>query len=231
MVLDRNVPGGILVQPMVEMLGIVEEPLVEPRPDPLLEFIEIDNGLGHNVPRYFMEFIERHGGFWLSGPPISEVHAQSSGIYRQYFANLSLEFDLNKPEGSRLSLTPLGYLYKDQYYRPEKDFERSQRLDNAKLLIYETISDLRKNQSQTIVVTIYQDGFPLKNREPILLMKLPDGSQPTYRFPPTDENGKTSLTVPPINNAPRYTMIPYEVCLEAEVGHDQCKEENFAIWK
>jgi hypothetical protein len=220
-----------VVQPMVEMLGIVEEPLVEPRPDPLMEFIVIDDGLGHNVSRYFMEFIERHGGFWFSGLPISEVHEQSPGIYRQCFANLCLQYDFNQPEGSRLSLAQLGHLYKDQYYRPEKDFERSQRLDNVRLFLYETILELSKNQSQTIVVTIYQDGLPLINREPILSMKMPDGSRLSYRFPPTDSNGKTSTTVPPIIDASRYSMIPYEVCLEAEVGHDQCKEDNFAIWK
>ena len=229
LVLDRNLPGGIKIQPMVEMLGIVEEPLVEPQHSSWMVFIEISDGKGHNVPKYFMDFINRHGGLGLFGLPISEVRALTPGVYQQFFANIGLELNLNRPEGSRLSLIPIGSKYKEQYYQPEQDFVRSQRLDNVKLVPYETITALKKNQSQIIVVAIYQDGIPLRNREPILVVEMPDGSQLTYRFLPTDSNGNTSFSLPPINVPPR-TMIVYRVCLVAQVGHDKCVEDNFMIW-
>lgn len=71
--------------------------------------------------------------------------------------------------------------------------------------------------------------MPLVNREPILNLTLPDNSLESYRFPATDEAGKTVLGIPPVE-APNGTLIPYEVCLMGIYGKTFCVGENYLIW-
>jgi hypothetical protein len=78
-------------------------------------------------------------------------------------------------------------------------------------------------------VSVYEDGVPLMNREPELTLSLPDNSQYTYHFPPTGENGQTSLELAPVE-APNGSLIAYEVCLSVLSGAELCVMDNYLVW-
>jgi hypothetical protein len=50
-----------------------------------------------------------------------------------------------------------------------------------------------------------------------------------YHFPPTSEDGLSSLTLPEIP-ASSGTLVAYQVCLNGLAGDQVCMGDNFMIW-
>ena len=219
----------VTVRPIVEMVGIKRRPLVRDNRDPLMVFYPIEDDLGHNVPIFFNSYIERLGGFNLSGDPISEVYAIEGGKYRQCFENLCLDFDPNALEEGQLSIAPLGISYKIQYYDQREGVKQPQVFEDIGIQVWESQSFVSSKDKQEIHIVIKMDGLPLQTREPILIISLPDNSQIQYYFPPTDEDGWSYLVMPPIS-APTGTLIPYKVCLPDIERDNVCVSDNYLIW-
>ena len=95
--------------------------------------------------------------------------------------------------------------------------------------VWETFPMIAPAQSQEIGVSVSEDGSPLIGIQPDLLVKLPDGSTPTYPMEPTGEFGQAYITLEPIN-APSGTLIPYEVCISLTDGQRICIQDSFTIW-
>ncbi len=215
--------------PLVELLGVVFQPPVPPSGDPLMIFHPTDGHLGHNVPLIFQAYLEQHGGISISGPPTSEVFTISEGKFRQCFKNICLDYDLNAPEDERLHPVPLGKIYKERFYRPTSEFDFGNLKVYFRIHTWEGKSFVASNEIQEIHVGIFEGETPLKNREPILILTLPDGSQQTRTFPPTDESGHSYLTIPGIA-APNGTLIAYKVCINDISSEEQCVGDNYLIW-
>ena len=229
LVVDRKQPGGASLLPIVEMTGFQQQPLVEPQKNPLMTFYPIENGLGHNVPIYIEGFLKQFGGVDITGFPISEVLAIAPGVYQQCFTNLCVEINLNLPEGEQLKISPLGRKYKEMVFDQAQSFVASQSLVYVDLKIWEAASYISAKESQVVHVAIFENGVPLRNREPVLLLTLPDGSLLNMVFPPTGADGRTSLEIPPIP-ASNQTLIAYRVCLYGLNGEIKYLDDHWQIW-
>jgi hypothetical protein len=108
-------------------------------------------------------------------------------------------------------------------------FARSQSLENLRIQVWEGRTFVSSTEPEEIHVAIFENATPLKNREPVLRLILPDQSTQVYYFPPTDENGKTDLLLPSIP-ASTGTLIAYEVCINGVLGDSKCVGENYLIW-
>ncbi|MCJ7660548.1 MAG: hypothetical protein MUO67_15475, partial [Anaerolineales bacterium] len=172
----ENAPK-VTVRPIVEMVGINRRPFVRDDQNPLMVFFTIENDLGHQVPIFFYSYIERLGGFKLSGDPISEVYAIEGGKFRQCFENLCLDFDPNAPVEGQLSIAPLGISYKNQYYDQMEGVKEPQVIEDIGIQVWESESFVSSKEKQEIHTVIKKDGLPSQAREPILIISLPDNSQ------------------------------------------------------
>lgn len=223
-------PEGVAARPIVELVGIKRRPAVPCAEDALMSCYLLEIDKGHNVPRIFTEFLAQYGWLEFSGLPITEVFSEKEGIFRQCFDNLCVDFDVNAGEEQPLRLAPLGVAYMQEYYaQPEPEsFINSQSLENVRIEVWEAETYIATDQAQEINVAIFQNNVPLANREPVITVTMPDNSQEVHPFPPTGENGKTSLTLPAIQ-APSGTLIAYQVCLPG-LQESQCVTDHYLIW-
>lgn len=220
----------IYARPVVELLGIPAQPPVTASQDPLMVFYPLEDELGHNVPAFFDDYLSRHGGIAISGKPITEVYPLGGGVFEQCFENLCLRFDAGAPQGEQLRPAPLGARYKDKFVDTDlEDFEESQSLQGIDLQVWEDKPFVALNETQVIYVTVNEKETPLMNREPTLILTLPDNTHYEYHFPPTDANGQSSLELEPIP-APNGSLIAYQVCLSVISGDKKCVTDNYLIW-
>lgn len=112
LVTDPANPGQGILQPVTEQLGILPDPLVAPSSDTQFYFYPLQDGLGHNVPQRFIDFLALHGGIAVSGPPLTELNRMNEGVFRQCFTNLCLEEHYGASGAVWIRLSPLGYSYR-----------------------------------------------------------------------------------------------------------------------
>ena len=118
LVSDPENPKRVFVRPIIESLGIKADPLTSPSGKDGFEFYPLQDGLGYNIPKIFVDYIARHGGIDASGPPITELFQFNNSVERQCFANLCLEM-LHQSSGVILVRpAQLGFTYKMLPLRP-----------------------------------------------------------------------------------------------------------------
>ncbi len=229
LVADIETPENVYLRPInTSDLDLIPK-LTYPLNSSLNVFFEIEGGRGYNVPKYFIEYLNLNGGLEIAGDPISEVFSPEAGVYWQCFTNLCLQFNLNLEGDQRLRPVPLGRNYKEKDFESVRDFEASQRFDDLDLKVWEKNTFVSSNGFQEIHIALFEDGLPLKNFEPVLIVTMPDGSQRTAYFQPSDENGRTSIKLAPIE-APSGTLIAYKICLFRLKGDPLCVGDNYLIW-
>jgi hypothetical protein len=229
LVAEDDFANEVGIRPIVEQIGEYRQDPTESQDSPLSEFYEVNNGIGYDVPLYFVEFLNANGGLQIAGDPISHVFSPEPGVFWQCFTNLCLEFNLNEDGAGRLRLVPIGVDYKNKQFKSAFNFEQSQSLEQLEIKVWERDSYVSSNDSQEINVAIYQSNSPLSNFEPLLLVTMPDGSQRKAYFQPSSENGCTSIELAPID-APNGTLIAYKVCLFGMDGEPKCVGDNYLIW-
>jgi hypothetical protein len=231
LMVDPDDNQNVKPRPIIHMLDIQPHNPIKCTNDPLVTCYRIDGDLGYNIPWIFVEFLEKYGGISFSGPPITSVDALENGLFRQCFTNLCIDFDLNAEENYRVRLAPMGREYLQRYFTLDKPegFLSTQTLEQVRIEVWESGTYISKDESQQINAGVFEGSTPLVNREPILIVSMPDGSQRLYNFPPTNERGITQLTLPPIQ-APNGTLIAYQVCLSSVTGAELCVTDHFLIW-
>lgn len=118
LVSDPENPSRVFVRPMVESLGIKADPLTVPSGKVDDVFYPLQDGLGHNVPQRFVDYIAQHGGMDASGPPITELFRVDDKIERQCFTNLCLELQRQGSGAILVRPAQLGFTYKMLPVRP-----------------------------------------------------------------------------------------------------------------
>jgi hypothetical protein len=228
---DPADPEDFHPRPIVHLLGMSPDSPVACKQDPLTICFLADGENGYNVPLVFNEFLAERGWLSISGFPTTEIFHQSDGVFRQCFTNLCLDFDLNANLENRLRLTPLGNEYKQLFYTPAQvhSYLDTQSLEAVRIGVWESETYIATDQYQEIHVAIFEEEIPLANREPVLVVTMPDNSQKVLVFPPTSEDGMTYLSLPPIQ-APSGTLIAYQVCLKGVSGEELCVADNYLIW-
>lgn len=218
-------------RPIISMLDIDPHPPTRCSDDPLMICVLVDNEYGYNVPQIFAEYLEQYGWISFSGQPITSVFPLEDGSYRQCFTNLCIDFHTNIGEDNPIRLAPMGRDYLQRYYTLEEPegFISTQTLEDVRIEVWESDTYIPNDESQEINVAIFENNRPLINREPVLIVTMPDSSQRVYHFHPTDENGMTSYILPPIE-APNGTLIAYQVCLSSVTEVELCITDHFLIW-
>ena len=227
-------PSEVRLRPLPLMLGYEKQELTTPINHEQLVFYEIENGLGHNVPLAFDQFIALHGGRELAGDPISEVIRLSDGnIYRQCFENFCLEFDPSAPELLRVRMASLGKEYLDRYPAPDGlhiiDLFSSERIS---LMVSADQPNLGDGIEQVvrIVVQHRDSGEPLQRVESTLVLNYPDRPATRSQLPATDENGMSQLAIPFEAGLTNGTRLWYEVCLNLPSEKPICQSDSYMIW-
>lgn len=226
---DPESPEQVAVRPIAAAINQEARELTVPDGSNLNVFHEINEGLGFNVPLHFISYLEKFGGMQVAGEPISEVFSPEDGIYWQCFTNLCLQFNLNAEGDQRLRPVPLGAEYKTQAFEQVRDFSSSQDIKKVDIRVWEENTYVSSQSPQVLHAAIYEEGKPLKNYEPLLIATMPDGSQRKAYFPPSDEQGSSSIQIAPIP-APSGTLIAYQVCLFGLDGEQTCVGDNYLIW-
>jgi hypothetical protein len=225
---DPLAPTRNGLRPLPEMVGIYPDPPVPASGAPGMYFYVVQGDLGYNVPKFFWDYLLYHGGFELSGPPITELHAKADGISRQCFVNYCLEYHANGPEESRVRPSTLGNRYLAQNPKLAQ-VQVSQSITNINLRVWERYPLLSQGQLQEIGAEVDGDGIPLSDIEFSLVVYLPDGSQRSYYMSPTSENGITTVQIDTIDS-PNGSDISYQVCTIGLLNQVVCIKGSFLIW-
>lgn len=223
---------GMSLRPISESVGFKPGPLVKKVNDDRLVFYPLQEGLGHEVPKVFEDYLTQHGGLEISGMPTTELFQQDA-VYRQCFTNLCLDYNPAAPASERIRPAALGEIYLRQFPPPGTRTAAATPAPAGgfSLTAWGANSLTPGNQGQTIHIRVVSasDGAPAGGLSADLTVILPNGDQSTYTFPPTDASGQSSVDLPPIY-ASNGTIIPYQACLAAQPGAAQCVKDSYVIW-
>jgi hypothetical protein len=235
----RSKDGSISIMPLAQELGLGGNELFAPIDSPMLTFIPVKNGMGHNVLNEFDSFIEDHGGYMVTGDPISELFTPDleTNIIRQCFSNLCLDY---YPDALEAPVRPalLGREYKNKHPElfPQKlegaAVQPNLTTRNPSLFVIrvsEYKSSINSFTPQTITAQVFSYNVAQPRQILNLYLVLPDGAEQLYTMPATNQNGITGLTIPPIQGK-NGTMIEYKVCLEIQNQEAICAKDSFMIW-
>jgi hypothetical protein len=212
------------VKPILADLGITSDPLVTRLDNPNLTFYAIDGELGYNVPVFFADYINQHGGFETFGPPISELKPADQGGANQCYTNACLHY----AEGLGVQPLPWGTEYKARFYDQPANEVQAQPTE-IRIQVWEDFSQINSTEQQVIHATLFAGNQFLSGLQPYLEITLPGGGTSIYQFPLSDVNGQTQLVIPAVR-AQNGTLIPYKVCLEGFGSTEVCASESFMIW-
>ncbi len=222
------------LRPLPSVLGYEEQPLAAPMGHEQLVFYEIQNGLGHNVPLPFDEFVTLHGGRELAGDPISEVILlDDKNLYRQCFESYCLVYDPTASGALRVRMLPLGEQYLQRYPPPDDarihDLFSASRID---LIVSVDKPSLNANEQQVVRMLVQEMDreVPVERVEASLVIEVP--GQPAMRFflPPTNAQGLSSLTIPAQPSLENGTRVHYQVCLNLPSERPICRPDSYLIW-
>jgi hypothetical protein len=231
--------GHITIQPVPSLLGYSGTQLFSQIDSPLLVFIPLQDNLGHNVLKEFHNFILENSGYEVAGAPTTEIFTLNleTAIIRQCFANYCLDFF---PEALEAKVRPaqLGEEYlnhnsHDFIQSPGVDIPNDSTSPRASapftLHVWESNSAINSSTPQTISAMVFSQGVAQAGQNLELYITMPDGTQQLYYLPTTNDNGRTGITIPPINGE-NGTLIQYQVCLAIEGQESICVIHSFMIW-
>lgn len=195
------------------------------------EFTQVKDQLGYTVRSYFLDFITLHGGKESSGTPIMNEYALNNSVMRQCFENVCLDYHKKAGDGLKVRPAPLGYIYRELYYREEPD-QPVIVSANSNITIYpwETSALIPSDEAQEIGAAIYDNFIAVPDVEVVLRVRMPDNTWIDSDPQTTDGEGKVNFHLDPIQ-APNGTIILYQVCLYGLNGSKNfCVMEDFTIW-
>jgi hypothetical protein len=238
-----NTAGYVVPRPLVLLLGYTPQPLVEAIDNAIVVFIAVEGALGHNVLVHFDDYIIHHGGYEISGMPVSEIYEfnQEQGIIRQCFTNVCLDYHSHEQEAP-VRPVQLGMEYKNMVHpeitvidegtlTPESaTFTPRKSVQNIfQLKVWESSPLISSAETQIIAAGVFFNGTAQAGQQLTLTVNIPDAEPVTVSMPPTGEDGHTAIALAPVAKT-NGTLITYEVCLNLSDGASQCTQESFLIW-
>lgn len=231
---DPGNPSQVHLRPLPRLLGYEAQPLTEAKGHDQLTFFEVQDGLGHNIPRPFDEFVTRHGGRSVSGDPISEVILiQEKNIYQQCFENYCLIYDPVASGAMKVRMAPLGEEYIHRFPPPENvRIPNIFSPDAVSVLVSSDRPNLGSNEYQYVRMMVRQKetGQPIERVEATLTLNAPDRPPARFFLPSTDQNGMTVIEIPPQAGLNNGTRISYTVCLNLPSEQPICAQDSYLIW-
>ena len=224
-------PSSVQLRALSTDLNIYPE---RPKPyeeNPGMHFVAIDGDLGYEIPSYFWDYIQGHGGLEITGPPITHLTQVDARTSRQCFTNLCLIYVPDEIENLRVRPEALGYVYRLLYPPPEVA-PQSAPIEAKEVItvkVWESFPTVGSTQPQEIAAILLSNFEPVQGAVMEVMLILPDGTQQFYGMPPTDENGRTSILLTPIR-ASNGTLIEYQVCMPQSTQQKICIADSFMIW-
>ena len=221
-------PTSVNLRPLFQRLNIPPDPPRENVPQPDQQFYPQDGRRGYQIPDYFWEFLETHGGLEVSGPPITHLAPLNNGaVLHQCFENICLMYDPQAPPPGRVRPEPIGHAYKTLNHPPD---EEAVKLPPAlQISVWERYPYISSGQEQEVGVSVVQNNLPVAGIQPTLVLTLLDGSEMAVPLPATDTDGHSSLRLAPIQG-PSGSLIQYMICLPIPLEQESCKEDSFVLW-
>lgn len=212
-------------------IGVIGDALMPPSDDEDLEFYAVQDEMGYNVPKVFLEYIEAHRGLEFSGRPVTQVHHLDQQSSRQCFENICLTSYLQESGVIQVAPEPLGLRYRDLFYKPQVRTGTPQGGFDTDITvqIWEAFPMVSSDLEQEIGVMVYSGNEPLPNVKPTLELILPGGDRQTFAMPVTDEDGESKLLLEPLE-ADNGTLVPYKVCVTTGVEQVFCIMDSFLVW-
>lgn len=227
-------PSQVRLRPLPRVLGYEVQPLVERKIHNLLVFYEVQDGLGHNVPKQFDAFIAEHGGRELSGDPISEVILLTGqNIYQQCFENYCLNYDPSASDLLKVRMAPLGKEFLTRYPAPETaEIGNLFSPEKINLTVAADKPNLNDDEPQVIrlAVTQKESGQPLERVEASLVLSFQDRPAIRYFIPPTDAQGTSLITLPPQPDLANGSRVAFQICLNLPSEKPICGGDSYLIW-
>jgi hypothetical protein len=100
------------------------------------------------------------------------------------------------------------------------------------LLVSEMLPKPASNEYQTLSISVFQPGNsqPIAGVQVIATITPPVGNQQTYTSAPTNANGNTIVSFPPLAGAKHGDVITYQVCITQNLAEPVCQFESYLIW-
>ncbi|MFZ2096559.1 MAG: hypothetical protein WAV05_07970 [Anaerolineales bacterium] len=227
MFLDPADTNQIKLRPLPSWLGIQADV-----PGPAIQmdgvsFYQTGEGTGFNIPELFSGHITEHGGFDVTGNPITEYRNLSDGGYSQCFTNLCLEYHPTAPKALQIRPHMLGSEYLS--IGANASTSGTSFPEALQINAWEDEPLISSGQSQGINIEARQNNAPVRGIEFSLLVKQPNGITKTYTLPPTGKDGMTHVALDPING-PNGAIVQYDVCVIGAVSPQVCFSRSYTIW-
>jgi hypothetical protein len=219
--------ANVHLRPLVLLTGFVPvQPLVEKNPHKQLVFYEVENGLGHNVPLFFDQFIAAQGGRDLAGNPITELFPIEDGrIYRQCFENYCLDYDQSAEESARVRMVPLGAVSVDKSQVVRRQFTA----DTLEIRLEEELPQVGRGEQQRLFIQVLErgSGQPVAFVPGVVHLNLPDKPARSVVFLPTNQDGRSEVVLAPMDGLPNMSVVEYQVCLTLPDDPVICAVDSF----
>lgn len=249
--IKANSESRAKLAPLPRKLGIFPERMVDYQESEETVFIAREDNRGYPVLRSFLNYIETHGGVELIGLPISGPIREENANVRQCFETLCLIEDRQIEGIYRIRPIPLGFEYASLYHPSELEEEAEARPSSRSTLqpsgasaseqdasspgqevtlqIFEARPFVDQQTQQEIGVIVSLGQQPVVNLRPKLVLSLSSGETLQLEMPPTDQQGRSSIAIPPLQ-APNGTLVDYRVCVVIQGKMELCAREDYLIW-
>ncbi len=194
-------------------------------------FYVVQGDLGYHVLSEIDFFITEHGGYEISGQPISEAYATDNpAIWRQCFQNYCVEYDMTLPRGQNIKLVPLGDVAGSRL-EPELLVRPVYSRFNVNFFLSEKQPYLARGSQQTLTLNVFNaQNQPIEDLNFTLTLKSGDGVVlGEYPFPETDVQGVTQLILGPIEGQSG-DIFEYSVCLDLPTAFPMCETGTYILW-
>jgi hypothetical protein len=236
---DQQEPGQVNILPLTELVGVQPDPPTTPHDIPGMVFIPVNaEGQGYHIPQKIYDYIMQHGGFEISGLPVSH-YAEYVSFMRQCFTNMCILVD-PQPKYQEIYPDALGYMYRKIYHRKGDLPDENQTGDSSieekilifpggRLAVWEEFPVLPQDQVQIINVELaFDDAGSNQELEGRMSLQVPGKGEVMVRSFQINPQKITKIDLP-VFVFPNGTLIPYEVCVFS-AGKEYCQSFEFVIW-
>ncbi|BAJ64835.1 hypothetical protein [Anaerolinea thermophila] len=225
-------PADIAMRPLTLWLGKVSPQTPYPyREQAGTVFYPVEDHLGFLVPQEVDALIVRLGGVRNSGKPLGDAQQVSGeGVYRQCFENYCVDYQPTAPAGQRVRLVPQGVEYA-QRLADQLTLPRAFTPETVNLLVSEAYPQVSDSDHQVLQMNVFyrQSGEPMYLVSGTATVTLP-GRTLTLSLPPTNRNGASSVTLPPLKGVSNLSVIEYQICLELPSPAPICQSDTFVVF-
>jgi hypothetical protein len=226
----QNDPTSVTLRPLTRQANIPLEAARKNTNLPDHKFYPKEGERGYEIPDYFWEFLENHGGMTLSGMPLTHLSPLNGTVLHQCFENLCLMYDPQAPPPGNVRPEPIGHSYKTLHQGMAETGSQPSAAPEYQINLWERYPYIFPQQQQEIGVSLMHNSLPVEGIQPTLVLTLLDGKEMVIPMPETDENGGSSLRLAPIQG-PSGSLIQYQVCLPVPPEQETCQEDSFVLWK